>query len=44
VVVRGIRPEEVLGVRFDEDSFAVFVPDSMARRQVARLGRELGEP
>jgi len=37
-------PEEVLAVRFDEDSFAVFVADSVPRQESERIIRELSKP
>jgi hypothetical protein len=37
----GYPPEDVLGVRFDEDSFAVLVAESMARKDAERIFREL---
>lgn len=38
---RGYPPDEVLGVRFAKDSFAVFIVDSLPRRERDRLLREL---
>ena len=37
-------PEEVLGVRFGEDSFAVFVAESVPRQEIDRIIRELSKP
>jgi hypothetical protein len=41
---RGYPPEEVLGVRFDKDSFAVFVADSVPDAERDRILRELDQP
>jgi hypothetical protein len=41
---RGYPPEKVLGVRFDIDSFAVFVTDSVPRAERERIFRELEKP
>lgn len=41
---RGYPPEEVLGVRFDTDSFAVFVADSVPDAERANIFRELAKP
>ncbi len=40
---RGYPPEEVLGVRFDKDSFAVFVADSVPLSERERIWRELAK-
>jgi hypothetical protein len=39
----GYSIDQVLGVRFDADTFAVFVADDMARDEADRIFRELGE-
>jgi hypothetical protein len=41
---RGYPPEEVVGVRFDKDSFAVFVADSVPEAKRERIYRELDQP
>lgn len=41
---RGYPPEEVVGVRFDQDSFAVFVADSVPDAERERIYRELDQP
>lgn len=38
---RGYPPEEVIGVRFDKNSFAVFVADSVPEAERERIYREL---
>lgn len=40
----GYAPDEVLGVRFDEDSLSVFVADSVVRREVDRIVEDLSQP
>lgn len=40
----GYPPEKVLGVRFDQDSFEVFVADSVPRAKRERIFRELQKP
>ena len=40
----GYPPEQVLGVRFDKHSFAVFVADSVPLAERERIWRELGKP
>jgi hypothetical protein len=37
----GYPPEDALGVRFDEGSFAVYVADSVPRKDERRIYREL---
>lgn len=39
----GYPPEQVVGVRFDKDSFAVFVADTVADAERERIYRELGD-
>ena len=41
---RGYPPKSVLGVRFDKDSFAVFVADSAPVAERERIFRELAKP
>jgi hypothetical protein len=41
---RGYPPEEVVGVRVDQDSFAVFVADSVRLAERERIWRELAKP
>lgn len=41
---RGYPTEEVLGVRFDHDAFAVFVADAVPDAERERIFRELGQP
>lgn len=40
----GYPSDNVLGVRFDEDSFAVFVADSLPEEERERLSDELSKP
>lgn len=40
----GYPPEEVVGVRFDKDSLAVFVADSVPNAERERIFKELGQP
>lgn len=40
---RGYAPEKVLGVRFDKDSFAVFVAESVPRLDIDRITGELSQ-
>lgn len=42
--LRGYPPHEVVGVRFDHDSFAVFVADSVPDAERERILRELAKP
>ena len=41
---RGYPPDEVLGVRFDESSYEVFVADSVPDAERERIFRELDQP
>lgn len=41
---RGYPPEEVVGVRFDADAFAVYVADSVPSAERERIFRELRQP
>jgi hypothetical protein len=41
---RGYPPEKVVGVRFDADSFAVFVADSVPDAERANIFHELAKP
>jgi hypothetical protein len=40
----GYPPEEVVGDRFDKDTFAVFVADSVSDAARERIYRELDQP
>ena len=41
---RGYPPEEVVGARFDKDTFAVFIADSVPDAARKRIYRELDQP
>ncbi len=41
---RGYPPHEVLGVRFDKSSYAVFVADTVPDAERERIFRELDQP
>jgi Family of unknown function (DUF6281) len=40
----GYSPHEVVGVRFDDDSFAVFVAESVQPDRASRVFNELSQP
>ena len=40
----GYAPERVLGVRFDQDSFAVFIADSVSPADLDRIVADLSQP
>lgn len=41
---QGYPPQKVLGVRFDEESFAVFVADNVSERESERIFEALAKP